>query len=567
MGSTFTLANIQWHNIAGGLALFLFGIKLMGDSLTNFAGTKIRTYIERYTSNPIMAIFVGVLMTGIMQSSSATTVIAISLVRAGLMSLEQAIGITLGANIGTTVTSILIGFDLDYYAYFIILIGVFMYMLASKKQMSYAGEIIIGFGLLFIGLNLMGDALKELKNLPGFERIVVSMSSTPVFGALVGAIITGVIQSSSAIVGIVQTLYATDAVPLTAALGLVFGANIGTTVTALLASIGASLSARRTSLFHLLFNISVSIVFIILIYPYQSLLLLIADKFELNKLMTIAVGHFMFNFIGMLIFLPFINHISKILNKILPGKDELAINYGRVELDDAMIKTFPAGALKQARLAIESASDLALQTLTTSKELLITGDKKYFEKVNQIEDLVNQQDTEIATYLLQISKEDLSPDLILEYSIDIQVQKNFERVSDLAQNLAEYYNSIYDVGEKVPEDAMEELLDIYELITHIYVNAVEVFKTKDAALFETMKEDENNLNLLEYQLRESHFTRLTTRHVKATVMTSLFVDIISTLERIGDHAFNIAQITFKPIKTHSEKKDTKQTIDAAPSKN
>ncbi|WP_455257815.1 Na/Pi cotransporter family protein [Peptoniphilus asaccharolyticus] len=555
MDQTITLAEINWQLIAGGLALFLYGIKLMGDSLTNFAGTKIRSYIEKYTSSPISAIFVGILMTGIMQSSSATTVIAISLVRSGLMNLKQAIGITLGANIGTTITAILIGFDLDYLAYFIILIGVLIYMLATKKKSTYAGEIIIGFGLLFIGLNMMGGALKDLKNIAGFETFVVKMSTTPVFGAIVGAIVTGVIQSSSAIVGIVQSLYQTDALTLKASLGLVFGANIGTTITALLASIGGTVSAKKTSLFHIIFNVGVSVVFLILITPYYHILLFIAEKFELNKMMTIAVGHFMFNFLGMLIFLPFISKFGEILDRLMPGKDELAIDYGKVEFDEQMIKSFPAGALKQARLAIESASALALQTLQTSQQYLETGDKKYFDKVNQIEEIVNSQDTEIATYLLKISKENLSSDMILEYSVDLQVQKNFERISDLAQNLAEYYAMIYDSGEKISEDAMEELKDVYDLISNIYINAVEVFKTNDISLYDTMKDDENKLNQLEYRLRESHFNRLTTRHVKATVETSLFVDIIGTLERIGDHAFNIARITFKPIKTHDEKAD------------
>ena len=553
MDQTITLAEINWQLIAGGLALFLYGIKLMGDGLTNFAGTKIRSYIEKYTSSPISAIFVGILMTGIMQSSSATTVIAISLVRAGLMNLKQAIGITLGANIGTTVTAILIGFDLDYLAYFIILIGVLIYMLATKKKSTYAGEIIIGFGLLFIGLNMMGGALKDLKNIAGFESFVVEMSTTPVLGAIVGAIVTGIIQSSSAIVGIVQSLYQTDALTLKASLGLVFGANIGTTITALLASIGGTVSAKKTSLFHIIFNVGVSIVFLILITPYYHLLLFIAEKFELNKMMTIAVGHFMFNFLGMLIFLPFISKFGEVLDKLMPGKDELAIDYGKVEFDEQMIKNFPAGALKQARLAIESASTLALQTLQTSQQYLETGDRKYFEKVNQIEDIVNAQDTEIATYLLKISKENLSSDMILEYSVDLQVQKNFERISDLAQNLAEYYAMIFDAGEKISEDAIEELRDVYDLISKIYINAVDVFKTNDISLYDTMKDDENKLNQLEYRLRESHFNRLTTRHVKATVETSLFVDIIGTLERIGDHAFNIARITFKPIKTHDEK--------------
>ena len=256
MADVSSWSQINWHFIAGGLGLFLFGVKIMGDSLTKFAGTKIRDYIEKYTSNPIMAIIVGIIMTGVIQSSSAATVIAISLVRSGLMGLSQAIGIILGANIGTTVTSILIGFELDYYAYFILLVGVFLVLMASGKKTIYLGEIIIGFGLLFVGLNTMGDALKDLQSIPGFESLVVRMSSQPALAALAGAVITAVIQSSSAIVGIVQSLYNTDSITFVAALGLVFGANIGTTITAALAAVGGSLAARRTCLFHFLFNVS-----------------------------------------------------------------------------------------------------------------------------------------------------------------------------------------------------------------------------------------------------------------------------------------------------------------------
>ena len=553
MGEVSSWSQIDWHFIAGGLGLFLFGVKLMGDSLTKFAGTKIRDYIEKYTSNPLMAVLVGIVMTGLIQSSSAATVIAISLVRSGLMGMSQAIAIILGANIGTTVTSILIGFQLDYLAYFILLAGVFLALMASKKKTIYLGEIIIGFGLLFIGLNTMGDALKELQYIPGFSDMVVRLSRQPILAALIGAVVTGVIQSSSAIVGIVQTLYATKSITLVAALGLVFGANIGTTVTAALASVGGSLAARRTSLFHFLFNVSVSVFFLAIIGPYERFVLYVAEMFHINDMMTIAVAHFTFNFVGMLIFLPLIPKCVLLLKKLMPGRDDLTLELGKIQLDEAMVKTFPAGALSQAKAAIFQVSDIVLEALQDSKQYLLTKDKKYFHEVNQLEDMVNSLDTKIESYLLKISKQSLSEELADEYSASLQVQKNFERIGDLVQNLVEYFEMIYDSGEEFQKEAMEELTSIYELLIHMYVNGVDVYKGGDHHLYDVMKEDENNLNYLEYELRASHFRRMTSQHEEATVTTSLYVDILGTLERIGDHIFNIARLTFDPIKTHGEK--------------
>lgn len=553
MGEVSSLSQIDWQYIAGGLGLFLFGVKIMGDNLTKFAGTKIRDYIEKYTSNPVMAVIVGIAMTGIIQSSSAATVIAISLVRSGLMSLSQAIAIILGANIGTTVTSILIGFELDYLAYFILLIGVFMALMASKKKTVYLGEIVIGFGLLFIGLNIMGGALKELQYVPGFESIVLRMSTQPFLAALAGAALTAVIQSSSAIVGIIQTLYATDAITLTAALGFVFGANIGTTVTAALAAVGGSLAARRTSLFHFLFNVSVSVFFLLLIGPYSRLIQYVSSTFHLNDMMTIAIAHFTFNMVGMLIFLPIIPKCVAILQKLMPGRDELSLELGRVQLDEGMVSTFPAGALSQAKSAMLQTSEIVLEAMEDSKQYLVTKDKKYFHEVNQLEDMINSLDTKIEGYLLKISKQSLTGELADEYSSNLQVQKNFERIGDLVQNLVEYYEMIYDSDEEFDDEAMSELLVVYELLLHMFTNGVDVFNGGDHRLYEMMKEDENNLNYMEYQLRASHFRRMTDQHEEATVTTSLYVDILGTLERIGDHAFNIARLTFDPIKSHGEK--------------
>ena len=553
MGEISSWSQIDWHFIAGGLGLFLFGVKLMGDSLTKFAGTKIRDYIEKYTSNPIMAVLVGIVMTGLIQSSSAATVIAISLVRSGLMGMNQAIAIILGANIGTTVTSILIGFQLDYLAYFILLIGVFLMLMATKKKTTYLGEIVVGFGLLFIGLNIMGDALKELQYIPGFSDMVVRLSRQPILAAAIGAVVTGVIQSSSAIVGIVQTLYATQSITLVAALGLVFGANIGTTVTAALASVGGSLAARRTSLFHFLFNVSVSMFFLIIIGPYENFVHYVTDIFHMNDMMTIAFAHFTFNFVGMIIFLPIIPQCVSLLRKLMPGRDDLAEEMGKIQLDEAMITAFPAGALAQAKAAILQVSDIVMDALEDSKQYLLTKDKKYFHEVNQLEDMINSLDTKIESYLLKISKQSLTEELADEYSAGLQVQKNFERIGDLVQNLVEYFEMVYDSGESFHDEAMKELNSIYDLLIHMYGHGVEIYKGGDHHLYEIMKQEENSLNYLEYELRASHFRRMTSQHEEATVTTSLYVDILGTLERIGDHIFNVARLTFDPIKTHGEK--------------
>ncbi len=545
-----SLASLQWNLIAGGLAIFLLGINIMGDSLTNFAGPKLRGYIEKYTSTPLKAILVGIFITGAIQSSSATTVIAISFVRAGIMSLEQSMGIILGANIGTTVTAILIGFNLEALSYFICLIGVFITLFAKKKRIQYIGNIVVGFGLLFIGLQMMGDSLKDLKNLPGFNDIVSRMATNPVVAVLVGTLITAVIQSSSAFIGIIQTLFAASAINLNVALALMFGANIGTCITSLLASIGGSLAAKRTALFHVLFNVSISVLFLIILVPYEAMVTFITSSLGANPMMTIAIGHFAFNFIGMVIFTPLLKPTSKLLSKIIPGKESMFSDIHQVELQEHLIRSFPASALDQAKAAIINESDIALQTLKSSQQYLKTGDPIHFQNLNQAEDIVNRMDTNIEKYLLEISQQELAPELDTEFQTYLLVQKNIERISDLGQNLGEYYEEIFNSNEKYVKEAIEDLTKIYELVIHNFINAMEVFKTKDVNLFDILTEDENNLDLLEHELRHSHYTRLTSGVGGDTIASSLFVDIVSTFERIGDHAYNIARSTLDPIKIH-----------------
>lgn len=557
------LSSLQWNLIAGGLAIFLFGINLMGEALTNFAGPKLRGYVEKYTSNPIKGVLVGVVITGLIQSSSATTVIAISFVRAGVMSLEQAIGVILGANIGTTVTAVLIGFNLDYLSYFICLVGVVVFLFAKKRKGKYIGEILIGFGLLFIGLKMMGDSLAELKNIPGFEGVVTSLGKNPIIAVMVGALLTALIQSSSAFIGIVQSLFASGAIGLDLSLGFLFGANIGTCITGVLASLGGSLSAKRTSLFHVLFNVIVSGIFLIILSPYERFISLVASKFSLNPMMTIAVGHFTFNFVGMILFVPIIKYVSNLLHKIIPGKDSIFSDVSELELEESLINAFPAAALDQAKTAIIKESKIALETIKASQKYLNSRDKNDLSTANQAEALVNEMDTKIQKYILDISKSNLVSELEEEIHNYLQVQINVERVSDLAQNLGEYFDEINEAGEKYNAEALSDLNEIYELVINNYMNAIEVFESDDYVLYKKLREDEARVDQLEQNLRRAHYKRLTQGEKLSTVASSVFIDIASTVERIGDHAFNIARITVDPVKVHSEYEKQIVTFDSA----
>ncbi|MDU5504225.1 MAG: Na/Pi cotransporter family protein [Anaerococcus vaginalis] len=557
------LSSLQWNLIAGGLAIFLFGINLMGEALTNFAGPKLRGYVEKYTSNPIKGVLVGVVITGLIQSSSATTVIAISFVRAGVMSLEQAIGVILGANIGTTVTAVLIGFNLDYLSYFICLVGVVVFLFAKKRKGKYIGEILIGFGLLFIGLKMMGDSLAELKNIPGFEGVVTSLGKNPIIAVMVGALLTALIQSSSAFIGIVQSLFASGAIGLDLSLGFLFGANIGTCITGVLASLGGSLSAKRTSLFHVLFNVIVSGIFLIILSPYERFISLVTSKLSLNPMMTIAVGHFTFNFVGMIVFVPIIKYVSNLLHKIIPGKDSIFSDVSELELEESLINTFPAAALDQAKTAIIRESKIALETIKASQKYLNSRDKNDLSTANQAEALVNEMDTKIQKYILDISKSNLVSELEEEIHNYLQVQINVERVSDLAQNLGEYFDEINEAGEKYNAEALSDLNEIYELVINNYMNAIEVFESDDYVLYKKLRDDEARVDQLEQNLRRAHYKRLTQGEKLSTVASSVFIDIASTVERIGDHAFNIARITVDPVKVHSEYEKQIVTFDSA----
>lgn len=547
-----SLGSLQWNYIVGGLAIFLYGISLMGNALTNFAGPKLRKYVEKYTSNPIMGVLVGVIITGLIQSSSATTVITISFIRAGVMSLEQAIGVILGANIGTTVTAILIGFNLEYLSYFIIFIGVILFTFSSKRKNKSFGEILIGFGLLFIGLEMMGSSLAELKNIESFDKFVANMAKNPIFAVLTGALLTAIIQSSSAFIGITQSLYASGAIDINVALGLMFGANIGTCITAVLASVGGSLSAKRASVFHIIFNVSVSIVFLILLEPYKNIILTVADAIGANKLMIIALGHFAYNFIGVLIFLPLNNIVAKLLSKLIPGKESLFLDLPDIELDENLITKFPSGAIDQVKQAIWQEANVALETIKQGKKFLVDKDKNALANLQQAEEIVNDIDTKVQSYLLKLGKNTPSTEIEGEVQNLLQIQINVERISDLGQNLGEYFEEVNESDNPYHGEALADLVEMYNMVINNFIRSIEIFKNQSQSEFRKLTEDEGALDLMESTLRKHHYKRLQKNENIRNMATYVFNDIISTMERMGDHAYNIGRITTNPVKIHKE---------------
>lgn len=547
------LGGIRLEVIFGGFGLFLFGIKFLGDGLKNVAGDKLRDFIDRYTSKAWKGVLVGLVVTVFIQSSSATTAITIGFIRAGLMRLEQAVGIIMGANIGTTITAFLIGLKIEHYALHIVFVGAMMILFARRKKTSYLGQTIFGFGILFYGLNMMGNELKLLKSVPIFMDLTSEMSTHPMLALFSGVIMTSIIQSSSATIGIVQKIYEAGGMSLEAALPFVFGSNIGTTVTAILAALGGSLAAKRAAGIHTLFNVLGTIIAMLLLRQFLQLDRILTDYFNLNSLMQIAVAHIIFNVVATIAFYPFIKWLVIIIRKIIPGDEPERREVDVSSMDTSIISRLPSAALQISKNVSLKMGEIALEAFEDTRKYLLKGNKNDLEAVLQLETIINSLDSKITDYLLLIAREGLSENDLEEYTTNLQIIKNLERIGDLSVNLTEFYEMIFDAGEKLSDQAMEDINQMYDLVNHMITRALRIFSEKDFNLHTSVLEDENYLDLLEYKARQKHFDRMTNKTCLADVGGSVFVDILGTIERIGDHACNISKNSVNIHVTHDIK--------------
>lgn len=523
----------------GGLGIFLFGIKFMGDGLQKVAGDRLREVLDRLTSNPIMGILAGIVVTGLIQSSSATTVLTVGLVNAGFMRLKQAIGVIMGANIGTTITAFIIGIKIENYSLLFIAIGAFFIFFFKNKRMSNIGQAIFGFGALFFGLKLMGTGVSPLAELDMFTELTIKLGEQPLLGVLIGTIFTMTIQSSSAAIGLLQQLYAYGAIELKSALPVLFGDNIGTTITAVLASIGASVAARRAALTHVMFNV-IGTIIVLSIFPlYYKMIAALEANLSLNPEMTLAFAHGIFNVSNTIVQAPFISVLAFIVTKLVPGED-IVVDYKAKHLDERFIGRSPSIALGQAREEVIRMGEFAEKGLLETAEYLQTGLMKHSELAKQYEEAINNLDQKINDYLIKISTRSLSKNDSRLHSMLLDSIRDIERIGDHMENIIELKD--YILSNKVPisDEAMSDLKEMFELTISTVKQAMEALHTQDLELAKAVIEKEHLIDKMERTLRKKHILRVNEGICDGSAGI-IFVEIVTNLERIGDHAVNIAE--------------------------
>ncbi|MDG5470819.1 Na/Pi cotransporter family protein [Jeotgalibacillus sp. ET6] len=534
---------VNWQEVffqfIGGLGIFLFGLKYMGDGLQRSAGDRLREILDRFTTNPFMGVLAGIFVTILLQTSTGTTVITIGLVSAGFMTLRQAIGVIMGANIGTTVTAFIIGIDIGEYALPIAALGALLLFFIKNNKVNNAGQVIFGFGLLFYGLELMSGGMKPLRELQAFIDLTQSMSEIPVLGVIVGTVFTMIVQSSSATIGVLQGLYAENLISLDAAIPVLFGDNIGTTITAVLAAIGASVAAKRAAAVHVLFNIIGTIIFMLLLAPFTWFITWIDQFLQLEPAMQIAFAHGTFNVTNTIVQFPFIALLAVIVTKIIPGKD-VVVEFKPKHLDPHFIEQSPSIALGQAKEEVLRMGSFAVQGLNESFEYLKTKNTKHAELGYQIEDAINNLDNKITDYLVQLSSASLSAAESERHSNLMDSVRDIERIGDHFENIIELVDYQQSNKVKMTEEAMEDLREMFTLTIDAVSSSIEALDQNDQAIARDVAEKEDLIDKMERKFRKKHILRLNEGQCSGQ-SGIVFVDIVSNLERIGDHAVNIAE--------------------------
>lgn len=533
---------MDWQDLifkfVGGLGIFLFGIKYMSDGLQKTAGDKMRSLLETFTSNPVMGVFVGIIVTILLQTSTGTTVMAIGLVNAGLMTLRQAIGVIMGANIGTTLTAFIIGIKIENFALPIIAIGAFFLFFIKKKMYQYIGQVIFGFGMLFLGLRTMGGGLKPLKELQAFQDFITDLSASPFLGVIVGTVFTMFVQSSSATIGILQTMADEGMIELLPSLPVLFGDNIGTTITAVLAAIGASVAAKRAAAAHVIFNIVGTILFVIALTPVYHVVVWLGDITGANIRMQIAYGHGLFNVTNTLIQLPFVALIAVLVTKMIPGESR-DLEFGPKYLDPRLL-TNPSIALGQAQHEIVRMGEFARETLNDAVNYFFTKDEKLGNLALQKEKIINDLDKKTTEYLVKLQQSSMNEQESGKVSVLMQTINDLERIGDHAENIVELAEFTITQKVEFSEEALSELKEMISLTNQTIGQALQALEHDDKEVAEKVLANESKLDKMEREYRKSHIARLNNNLCTGS-SGSVFLDILSNLERMGDHSKNIAQ--------------------------
>lgn len=539
--------------MVGGLALFLYGMQVMGDGLAKVSGGKLERILENLTSNPIKAVLLGAGVTAVIQSSSATTVMVVGFVNSGIMKLNQAVGIIMGANIGTTVTSWILslsGLQGDNvfvklckpssFSPLLAVIGVIFLLFIKDEKKKDIGAIMVGFAVLMFGMETMSDAVKPLANVPEFTGILTAFSN-PVLGMIAGAVLTAIIQSSSASVGILQALCVTGAVSYGVAIPIIMGQNIGTCVTALLSSIGATKNAKRAAMVHLYFNIIGTVVFMVLFYTLNAV---VGFSFlgTATNAAGIAVIHSLFNVFATMLLLPFGKGLEKlacltIRDDVQPA--EVEEERKELQLLDSRFLEKPAFAMEQSVHVANKMAEESKRTLFTAMDLLWNYTEDGAKKVGELENLVDQYEDELGTYLVKLSRQNLSVHDSHTLSIVLHCIGDFERISDHAINIMEAAQEMHDKKLIFSPKAEEELKVFSRAVQDIVEKAYAVFRDQDEKLAQKVEPLEAVVDELKQEVKKRHIRRL--REGKCTIELGFILsDITTSFERVADHCSNIA---------------------------
>ncbi|HIW21250.1 MAG TPA: Na/Pi cotransporter family protein [Candidatus Dorea intestinavium] len=535
---------------AGGLGMFIYGMQIMAQGLENAAGNKMKALLEALTKNKLMGVLLGAAITAVIQSSSATTVMVVGFVNAGIMNLTQAMGVIMGANVGTTVTGWLVS-SVEWAKFLspaklapvALAIGVIIMLTGKRRSIKEVANIIIGFGLLFIGITTMSQAVEPLQDVPIFKEVFVSLGHNPLLGILAGALVTAIIQSSSASVGILQSLAAAGLVPFSAAIYIIMGQNIGTCVTAILSSIGAKKNAKTAAIMHLLFNIIGTVVIGIVVTLYLEVLHPAIGEGYITQT-QISMAHTAFNIVTTILLFPASNWIIKLAKKI--GRvDETEAEEYQVLLDDRMLET-PGIALQSTVNEILRMGGIVKEALDVSKTVLFTRKREEIAFLKEKESIVDQLASGISDYLIKLSTKQLNEKEHQQVAHMLQVLSDIERISDYTENISEFAENMREKKTEFSDIGTTQLEEMFDVCVSAYDYALDAYQNLDKDKALSVIEKETKADDLELTLRGQHIKRLANNQC-STESGIVFLDTLVCLERISDHARNIAEEVLEQV--------------------
>lgn len=527
-------------SMLGGLGLFLYGMKLMGEGIEKVAGSKMKTILEWCTKNRLIGVIVGTIFTAIIQSSSAATVMVVSFVNSGLMNLMQAVGVIMGANIGTTVTAQIVAFDLDSIAPIFVITGVVMIMFFKNETVNKVGEVLFGFGALFLGMSLMKNSMADIKDSITVMKMISSLKN-PLVAILVGLVITTILQSSSASVGILVTMAGSGLVELPMCFYVILGCNIGACTSAVLVGLTGKKDAKRAALIHLMFNIIGSIIMLLILLPFGGYVEHWINAISADPKRAVANTHTIFKVFQVIILFPFAGWIVKLTQWLVPGEDEQKEKYELkyISLDSAVS---PAIAMIEVTNEIKRMGEIANYNLERSMEALMKGNKDIINEVFEREHEVDFLSRKITDFLVKINQM-LPVSETKNIAGYYHVVSDIERIGDHAENIAEFAQTKLNESIEFSKVGAEELQHMFDVMNKEVKLALEAFTERNEEHLKEIMDLENEVDDLEKQLQRNHVRRMSKN--ECSPKAAIFSDLISNFERVSDHATNIAFATFR----------------------